>query len=390
MKLKTKYFYWSPFLTPIATPKAVINSAHSLQKFSKQNNCSIINFFGEFNVFKEELEHNKINTINYFGKNFINFFPKYGKIKSRLSFIFIFILSFFPLKRLLVKEKPNFLIIHLITSLPLFLLLIFNFETKFILRISGLPQLGVLRKFLWRISLKKIYLVTCPTINTMNYIKSLNIVSSEKIQLLYDPVINIEKIRKNNLIKNKKNIYKDKKYFLAVGRFTKQKNFTFLCKAFNEITKKYPDLILLIAGDGEEKNDIQNYINKNSLEKKIFLIGYVENIFHYMKESEGFILSSLWEDPGFVLLEAAFSRTPILSSNCGNGPIELIKEDFNGILFDSNNINNFVIKFEKFINEKKNSNKLILNSLKMSKNFTLFSHYLKLNKILSGLNQSQK
>ena len=62
-----KFFYWSPFLTPIATPRAVINSAHSLQKFSKKNYCFIINFFGEFNIYKKELENNQIRTINFFG-----------------------------------------------------------------------------------------------------------------------------------------------------------------------------------------------------------------------------------------------------------------------------------------------------------------------------------
>ena len=93
-------------------------------------------------------------------------------------------------------------------------------------------------------------------------------------------------------------------------------------------------------------------------------------------------MSSLWEDPGFVLIEAAFSRTPILSSNCENGPKELIQDNFNGVLFNSNDIDNFILKFQKFIELKKNSNKLVLNSLKMSKNFTLFNHYNKFNQIL--------
>ena len=385
MKIQTKYFYWSPFLTPIATPKAVINSAHALQKFSKTNSCSIINFFGEYNVFKNELEENQIKTINCFRESLIKYFPKYGKIKSRISFLLIFILSFFPLKKLLIKEKPDYLIIHLITSLPLFLLLFYDFKTKFILRISGLPKLGIFRQFLWSVALKNIHLITCPTVNTMNYIRNLNIVSSEKIQLLYDPVIDIKKIKQKKIHNEKLINFDNKKYFLAAGRLTKQKNFLFLCKAFKEVIQKYPDLNLLIAGDGEEKNLIQNYINKNNLQKKIFLIGYVENIFYYLKKSDGFILSSLWEDPGFVLVEAAFSRTPIFTSDCKNGPRELIQENLNGILFNSNNIDNFKLKFEKFLKVNQGSNKLVLNNLKMSKNFTLFNHYKKFNKLLNKI-----
>ena len=353
-----------------------------MKKFSKNNSCHIINFFGEFNVFREELNEYKVDMFNYFNDTFIKLLPKYGKIKSRFSFILIFIFSFFPLKKLLTKEKPDYLVIHLITSLPLVLLLIFNFKTKFILRISGLPKLNIFRKFLWTIALRKIHLVTCPTINTMNYMRKLNIVSPEKIQLLYDPIINIKEIKNKKNLNNELSKFMNKKYFLGAGRLTKQKNFLFLCKAFKEILIRYPELHLLIAGDGEEKGKINKYINENNLQNKIFLLGYTENIFHYLKNSEGFILSSLWEDPGFVLVEAAFSRTPILSSDCKNGPKELVKDNLNGILFESNNVENFKKKFELFVDTKRLSNRLVLNGLKMSKKFTLFSHYSKFNQLI--------
>ena len=373
-----KCFYWSPFLTPIATPRAVINSAYSLQKFSKKNYCSIINFFGEFNVYKKELENNQIQTVNLFENFIINNLPKYGKIKSRFSFILIFILSFFPLKNLIKKEEPDFLIVQLITSLPMTLLLFFKFRTKFILRISGLPKLNIFRKTLWKIALKNFYLVTCPTESTYNYIKSLNIIEPEKVKLLYDPVIEVSKIKKK--IKEKNN-FEFKNYFLAAGRLTKQKNFIFLCKAFQQVLAKYPDYKLLIAGEGEDGNKIKNYIIKHNLEKNIFLINYVDNIFPLIKDAEAFILSSLWEDPGFVIIEAAFCRKIVFSSNCLTGPREIIKNDHNGFLFESNNIKSFLQNFDKLINRKKDKH-ILLNNLKYIKKFTLFNHYRALKELL--------
>ena len=146
--------------------------------------------------YKKELENNQIQTVNLFENFIINNLPKYGKIKSRFSFILIFILSFFPLKNLIKKEEPDFLIVQLITSLPMTLLLFFKFRTKFILRISGLPKLNIFRKTLWKIALKNFHLVTCPTESTYNYIKSLNIIEPEKVKLLYDPVIEVSKIKK--------------------------------------------------------------------------------------------------------------------------------------------------------------------------------------------------
>ena len=382
MNFTKKIFYWSPFLVPIATPKAVINSAQALQTYGKEYKCSIINFFGEFNFYRNDLQNKDVKLIDFFNEKIINFFPKYGKFKSRLSFILIFLLSFFPLKNLISKEKPDYMIIHLITSLPLFLLILFKFETKFILRISGFPKINFLRRFLWKKALSKIYMVTCPTKLTADYIESLGIVEKKKIQILYDPIIEIRKI--NYQKKQKIDFFlKKQKYFFSAGRLTKQKNFLFLCKAFKQILEKYPEMNLLIAGEGEEKNKIVEYINKNKLHDKIILIGFTKNIFNYLQKSEGFILSSLWEDPGFVLVEAAFSRTPIFSSNCINGPKELIINNFNGILFESNNKDDFVNKFEKFIEIKKQSNQLTLNGLKMSKKFTLFNHYKKFNYLLN-------
>ena len=234
MKIKKKIFYWSPFLVPIATPKAVVNSAKSLKNYGKNYECSIINFFGEFNSFENVLKDKNIKLINCFNKKLLNFLPKYGKLKSRLSFIIVFILSFFPLKKLISKQKPDFLIIHLITSLPLILLIFFKFKTKFILRISGLPKLGMFRKFLWKKALPKICMITCPTKSTANYIESLGIVDKEKIKTLYDPIIEINKIN----LQKKQNInlpFKGEKYFFTAGRLTKQKNFLFLCKAIKKI-----------------------------------------------------------------------------------------------------------------------------------------------------------
>jgi glycosyltransferase involved in cell wall biosynthesis len=87
---------------------------------------------------------------------------------------------------------------------------------------------------------------------------------------------------------------------------------------------------LLIFGEGEERNKLQLKINNLNLEKKVFLMGYSEPIYYYMKNAEALILSSLWEDPGFVLIEAAFCNLFIISSNCKNGPTEflnMVKEE---------------------------------------------------------------
>ena len=63
----------------------------------------------------------KIELIGFYNLNISKFLPYKGKIKSRFSFLIIFLLGFFPLIKTLKKNKPDFLIVHLITSLPLIL-----------------------------------------------------------------------------------------------------------------------------------------------------------------------------------------------------------------------------------------------------------------------------
>ena len=111
-----------------------------------------------------------------------------------------------PLLNLLKQNKGSYVIIHLLTSLPLFLNLIFKLDNKFILRISGYPKLNPIRKFFWKIALRKIYFVTCPTEETMKNLISDKIIDKNKIFLLRDPVLNIREIH------SKLNLKKDEEF----------------------------------------------------------------------------------------------------------------------------------------------------------------------------------
>jgi len=375
--VKKKVYYWSPYLSQIATPKAVINSAESINRYNKKFESIIINFFGEFNEFVNLNYKSNLKFLNYYKFNFLKFLPSKGKILSRISFLIIFLMGFFPLKKLLRIDKPDYLIIHLITSLPLILIIFFNFQTKFILRISGYPKMNYFRKLLWKIAFKKITIITCPTLNTMNYLKNLNLTDSSKFKLLYDPIINVHEINKQK----KQNIDYEN-YFLAVGRLTKQKNFIFLCKVFKEIVKEDSSVKLLIAGTGEQKNLIRKYINKNKLSKNIILLGYKKNIFPFFKNANGFILTSLWEDPGFVLMEASFCRTLVLTADTWPGPVELIKNNVNGFIYKSNDMQSFLENFNKINNKNKNFKYIKLNNMRICKNFTIFNHYKQLCEVI--------
>ena len=91
----TKIFYWAPFIDQIATIKAVINSAHSLKKFSKNKVPYILDAFGEWLPYYKEINDKKVNIIKLYKYNIKKFLPKGGFFKSRISYIVIFLFNFY-------------------------------------------------------------------------------------------------------------------------------------------------------------------------------------------------------------------------------------------------------------------------------------------------------
>ncbi len=378
-----KIFYWSPFFTNVATIKAVTRSAESLIKFPRDEKykVSLIDAIGEWEQKKDTI-NKKISIIKLSNIDLKKYLPKGGFLKSRISYLTIFFWNFFKLKNLINKEVPDFLIIHLMTSLPIFLSTFFDSKTKIILRISGLPKINIIRYLFWKIHAKKIYKVTCPTKKTYDFLIKKKIFEKQKILILRDPIIDmkefsLKKRETNNFVSPIK-----QKYLISIGRLTKQKNFELLINFFYRSSDKYPNFELVIIGEGEDKLKLKNLSKKLNIEKKIHFLGYQENIFKYLKNAECFILTSLWEDPGFVIVEAALSNIPIISSDCPNGPAEIIEK--NGYLFQNDDLEDLLKKFDEFLSTNKDTiykNKLIIK--KRIKKFSTYQHFKKLSEIIN-------
>ena len=372
-------YYWCPYISKVATVRAVIKSAESLKRYSKDSYEPIIlNVAGEWNDFKDKENTLALKIINLTNSKILDRKNWTGFWKSRLIYIYLILITFIPLIIFLKKYKPDFFILHLVSSLPLLVNSLFKFKTKIILRISGMPKFNLFRKILWKHTIINIDLVTAPTLGTYNDLKKIDYLKS-KIRVLFDPIISPSEIQKKKKEKINDSDFINlgfDKFYIAIGRLTKQKNFSFLIDCFSEILKIKSDAKLLIIGTGELKNEIKKKIEQKKLNESIKLIPFRNNIYNYLNLSSGFILSSLWEDPGFVLIEAAYLNVPILSSDCKNGPKEILNDGDNGVLFKSNNkesfIENFIIFYD--LNEEEKKIKL-LKTKKYIKKFTAFSHY---------------
>ena len=376
--------YWSPYFDKIATVKSVKNSIKSILLFSKvPTNIDLLNFYGEWSENKiDEInnKNSKLNYIKFYKSKIIEKLPRNSFMKSRISYFVLFILGIYPLMKYLKKNKPNYLIIHLISSLPLIIMLFFKFETKFILRISGLPKLTFFRRFIWKFSNNKIHKVFVPTQATLENLKKKKIFDENKLFLLRDPVIEIKNINSDF----KKNSVKMDNYFLAIGRLTLQKNHKLLLRAFKEINKENKKFKLVILGDGELKDSLIKLARKLGISENIFFMGNVKNVFEYISKSICVISTSLWEDPGFVMIETAISKKIIISSDCPNGPKEFIGNNLAGYIFKNNDREDLINKIQIFIKDSpRNIFLKKLAAIKKSKNYTLFNHFNSLKKLLN-------
>ncbi len=380
---KKSIFVWSPFISKVGTVQNVINSLNSINKYSKFN-TNLINVFGEWDNYKKSFSIEKVLIHNFKFLRFLKYWNKIGFLKSRLSYILIILFSFFPLLNLIKKQKPDFLIVHLISSLPLAIFKLFNFRTKLILHVAGHPKLNLFRKTVWKISSKNIFKVICPSEELKQVFLDNNLFNEDQIKVIEDPHLIINKL---NELKNHElndDFFDENKVLIAIGRMTKQKNYSFLIKNFKKLTSKYRDIKLLIIGNGEEKNKLKNLLKELDILDKVKLIDYELNIYKYLKKSDYYISTSIWEGSSLAMIDAAYIGTPILCSDCPSGRKEFIGKNERGFLYKQNDSEDFLKSFTKMYSlNSREIKKLTVIAKKQTKKFTSFQSFLKLNEILS-------
>ena len=375
---------WSPFLQKVGTTSNVYNLINANIKYSNQklNSIDLINVFGEWDEY--DFDNTKVNKIKILNFNFLKKIKKDGFFRSRIFTFLVIILCFVPLIQLMKKKNYDFFFIHLITFLPIFLARFLKNKIKLILHISGFPKLTFFRSYFWKSNQKHIYKIICPSNETRDLLIEKKIFKKEKMNVIKDPHISPSQIIK---LKNEENNQKkkSKNNILAIGRLTKQKNYIFLLEVFNKLLGLKNDLKLIIIGEGEDREIIENKIRSLGIESHVKLEGFQKNVYKYLNNSLCYFSTSLWEGPDLAMLDAAFSNVPIICSDCKNGRKEFIENNKRGYIFKTNDFNSAVKAFEIFLEDEKFEikRKLIMAKREV-KNFTRFRYYLDLKKLLNG------
>ena len=146
--------------------------------------------------------------------------------------------------------------------------------------------------------------------------------NKKKINYIYNPYL--KKINKKN--------YKKNNYIINIGRLRKQKDHKTLLYAFQIFLKNNKKYKLLILGHGNLENDLKLLSKKLNISNKVIFKGWIKNTAPYLRKSKLFVLSSVYEGLGNVLLDAINFNVPCISTDCHSGPREILLNGKGGYL----------------------------------------------------------
>lgn len=178
-------------------------------------------------------------------------------------------------------------------------------------------------------------------------------VSEDKIFVINPPVD-----PKNFLTTNAEKIEKIKldnagrKIILFVGRLTAAKNLDFLFQVFKEVLGEYKNVNLVLAGKGELQDELQKQAVQLGITDNVKFMGAInyDDLSSYYYACDFFVLSSLSESFGKVILEAAVCGKPTLGS-MATGPLSIIKDGETGFIAPANDVGIFKEKMLKLLND---------------------------------------
>lgn len=121
----------------------------------------------------------------------------------------------------------------------------------------------------------------------------------------------------------------------SVGRLTEQKGFSDLISATAIAQKQIPNLRLILVGEGELRESLQDGAEKLGIEDYVTFTGKVSNVKDYLNQFDLFISSSLWEGLPTVIMEAMLAGVPVVATSIP-GSIDLVTPGVNGWLASPN------------------------------------------------------
>ena len=138
------------------------------------------------------------------------------------------------------------------------------------------------------------------------------------------------------------------KRVIAVGRYSDQKGFDMLIKAWRRLSPKYRDWHLYIFGN-EDRTPYEEMVTEGKCQNTCHCMPVTEDIATEYGKSSIFVMSSRYEGMPLALIEAMSSGLACVSYNCPNGPSDIIYDGIDGFLAKNGDIDDLATKMEALI-----------------------------------------
>lgn len=121
----------------------------------------------------------------------------------------------------------------------------------------------------------------------------------------------------------------------AMARLAPEKNLGLLLTAFRQVCAIRPAR-LIILGDGPEREALEAQIADWGLTTAVYLLGYHDNVYPYLRRADLFIHTCEFEGFGYAMLEALACGTAVIATDCPYGPREILGDSEYGVLIRPN------------------------------------------------------
>lgn len=172
-------------------------------------------------------------------------------------------------------------------------------------------------------------------------------------------------------------------YALYFGRLSKEKGINNLIEAFSKCDKGN----LFIAGEGPEKDSIEQFIKDNKLTKRVKLLGFLnkEQMTEQVRKARFIVVPSIWyENCPYSVMETLAIGKPVIGANIAGIP-ELVINNENGFTYKYDDVNELAEKMNKLFEDEKLVKKFSRNAKELSKQYDKEVYYKKIERIYKNV-----
>jgi glycosyltransferase involved in cell wall biosynthesis len=281
--------------------------------------------------------------------------------------------SFFKLLSLLKDEKPDIVFSTLgMVSTSALCSLFLPSDIRFIARLGNTISADLDRvkkesylKYLAQSIYYNVVIRTAEIVTQSQYMKNDLIAiypfaKNRHIHQIYNPVEFYEK-------KEIQDIGNEIIQIITVGRFSWQKGYDYLLKAFHKVLQKNSNIKLTFIGTGILEDEMKSLAKELKISKNVEFAGHQNNPFEYIQNPDIFVSSSRFEGFSNVIIESLAHGIPVIATDCPSGNREVLTQGQNGWLssMEGNIIDNLVdaiciaITDYKSLNMKDEKNKIM-------------------------------